>query len=126
MSISQRKSALTRPKKSADPDRIEERYALAMQSINYAVYDADLEGGEVYFSKALRDMLGMRPDDPAYTTGNIIETIHPEDRPAYRDAIVTNLKRDTPRFEVDFRFKAGDGTRARRLDGCACASPRGC
>jgi hypothetical protein len=48
-----------------------------MQSINYAVYDADLEGGEVYFSQALRDMLGMKPDDPAYTTGNITEAIHP-------------------------------------------------
>ena len=59
-----------------------------MQSINYAVYDADLEGGEVYFSESLRKMLGMKPDDPAYTTGNIIETIHPDDRPAYREAIV--------------------------------------
>ena len=63
----------------------EERYALAMQSINYAVYDADLEGGEVYFSEPLRKMLGMKADDPAFTTGNIIETIHPDDRRAYRD-----------------------------------------
>ena len=38
--------------------------------------------------QALRDMLGMKPDDPAYTTGNIIETIHPDDRPVYREAIV--------------------------------------
>ena len=80
-----------------------------MQSINYAVYDADLEGGEVYFSKALRDMLGMKPDDPAYTTGNIIETIHPDDRPAYREAIVAHFKGDTPRFEVDFRYRGANG-----------------
>jgi PAS domain S-box-containing protein len=110
MSISQRKSALTRPKKSADPDRIEERYALAMQSINYAVYDADLEGGEVYFSESLRKMLGMKPDDPAYTTGNITETIHPDDRATYREAIVAHLRGDTPRFEIDFRFTAPEGT----------------
>ena len=88
MSISSQKPSLQQQAKSGDPARTEERYALAMQSINYAVYDADLEGGEVYFSESLRKMLGMKPDDPAYTTGNIIETIHPDDRPAYREAIV--------------------------------------
>src|SRR5256714_2430104 len=91
-----------------DPARIEERYALAMQSINYAVYDADLEGGEVYSPESLRKMLGMKLDDPAYNTGNIIETIHPDDRPAYREAIVAHFRAETPRFEVDFRFKSAD------------------
>src|SRR5437763_16629746 len=110
MSISSQKPSLKRKAGKADPSRIEERYALAMQSINYAVYDADLEGGEVYFSQQLRNMLGMKPDDPAYRTGNIIETIHPDDRPAYREAIVAHLRGDTPRFEVDFRFKSGDGS----------------
>src|ERR1043166_9077945 len=94
---------------TGDPARIEERYALAMQSINYAVYDADLEGGEVYFSESLRKMLGMNPEDPALTTGHIIETIHPDDRPAYREAIVAHFRGDTPRFEGDFRFKSADG-----------------
>jgi PAS domain S-box-containing protein len=109
MSISQQKSSRSRKIAAPDPTRIEERYALAMQSINYAVYDADLEGGEVYFSESLRKMLGMKPDDPAYTTGNIIETIHPDDRPAYREAIIAHFRGDTPRFEVDFRFRAVDG-----------------
>jgi PAS domain S-box-containing protein len=110
MSISSQKPSLKRRAGKADAARIEERYALAMESINYAVYDADLEGGEVYFSEQLRNMLGMKPDDPAYTTGNIIETIHPDDRPAYREAIVEHFRGDTPRFEVDFRFKAADGS----------------
>ena len=110
MSISSQKPSLKRKAGKADPARVEERYALAMQSINYAVYDADLEGGEVYFSEQLRNMLGMKPDDPAYTTGNIIETIHPDDRPAYREAIVGHFRGETPRFEVDFRFRAADGS----------------
>ena len=84
MSPTSQNLSLARKPATADPARIEERYALAMQSINYAVYDADLEGGEVYFSEQLRNMLGMKPEDPALTTGNIIETIHPDDRPAYR------------------------------------------
>src|SRR3954454_22253043 len=109
MSLTSQKSPLSRKSAVGDPNRIEERYALAMQSINYAVYDADLEGGEGYFSEQLRVMLGMKPEDPALTTGNIIETIHPDDRPAYREAIVAHLRGDTPRFEVDFRFTAADG-----------------
>jgi PAS domain S-box-containing protein len=109
MSISPHKSSRSRKIAAADPTRIEERYTLAMQSINYAVYDADLEGGEVYFSDSLRKMLGMKLDDPAYTTGNIIETIHPDDRTTYREAIVAHFRGDTPRFEVDFRFRAVEG-----------------
>ena len=109
MSLTSQKTPLSRKSAAGDPTRTEERYALAMQSINYAVYDADLEGGEVYFSEQLRNMLGMKPEDPALTTGNIIETIHPDDRPAYREAIVAHFRGDTPRFEVDFRYRGSDG-----------------
>src|SRR6478672_3030156 len=126
MSLTSQKSPLSRNSATGDPNRIEERYALAMQSINYAVYDADLEGGEVYFSEQLRNMLGMKPDDPAYTTGNIIETIHPDDRPAYREAIVEHLRGGTPRFEVDFRFRAADESwRWCRQHGVAVRHPDG-
>src|SRR3954463_9261072 len=126
MSLTSQKSPLSRKSAVGDPARIEERYALAMQSINYAVYDADLEGGEVYFSESLRRMLGMKLDDPAYTTGNITETIHPDDRPAYREAIVAHLRGDTPRFEVDFRFTAADGNwRWCRQYGVAVRHPDG-
>src|ERR1043165_4885355 len=109
MPISSQKTSRKPKTSTGDPARIEERYALAMQSINYAVYDADLEGGEVYFSDSLRKMLGMKPEDPALTTGNITEKIHPDDRPAYREAIVAHFRGDTPRFEVDFRFRAAEG-----------------
>jgi len=125
MSLTSQKSPFLR-KSTGDPNRTEERYALAMQSINYAVYDADLEGGEVYFSEQLRNMLGMKPEDPALTTGNIIETIHPDDRPAYREAIVQHFRGETPRFEIDFRFKAADGSwRWCRQSGVAVRHPDG-
>ncbi len=106
--------------------RNEERYALAMQSINYGVYDADLEGGEVYFSTSLRAMLGMKPDDPALTTGNIIEKIHPADQPVYREAIVRHLKQETPQFVCDFRYIATDESwRWARQHGVAVRHPDG-
>src|SRR3954449_1708912 len=126
MSLTSQKLPFSRKSATGGPNRTEERYALAMQSINYAVYDADLEGGEVYFSESLRKMLGMKPDDPAYTTGNIIETIHPDDRPAYREAIVAHFRGDTPRFEVDFRITGADGSwRWCRQYGVAVRRPDG-
>src|SRR5205085_8492015 len=126
MPISSQKPSRKPKMITGDPARIEERYALAMQSINYAVYDADLEGGEVYFSEQLRAMLGMKPEDPALTTGNIIETIHPDDRPAYREAIVAHLRGETTRFEVDFRFMSPDGDwRWCRQHGVAVRHPDG-
>ena len=126
MPISSQKPSRKPKTITGDPARIEERYALAMQSINYAVYDADLEGGEVYFSEQLRAMLGMKPEDPALTTGNIIETIHPDDRPAYREAIVAHLRGETPRFEVDFRFTSPGGDwRWCRQHGVAVRHPDG-
>ena len=42
MSLTSQKSPLSRKSATGHPSRTEERYALAMQSINYAVYDADL------------------------------------------------------------------------------------
>src|ERR1044072_6553355 len=126
MSLTSQKPPLLRKSAAGDPTRIEERYTLAMQSINYAVYDADLEGGEVYFSEQLRNMLGMKPEDPALTTGSITEKIHPDDRPASREAIVAHFMGDTPRFEVDFRFTAADGTwRWCRQYGVAVRHPDG-
>src|SRR5258705_50858 len=124
MSISSQKPSLKRKVRTGDPARIEERYALAMQSINYAVYDADLEGGEVYFSESLRKMLGMKPDDPALHTGDIIETIHPDDRPTYREAIVGHFRGETPRFFCDVRYRTEDGTwRWARQHGIAFRGP---
>ena len=71
-------------------------------------------------------MLGMKPDDPAYTTGNIIETIHPDDRPAYREAIVAHFRGDTPRFEVDFRYRGATGAGAGAASTASrCAIPTG-
>jgi len=87
MSLTSQKSPLSRKSAAGDHSRTEERYALAMQSINYAVYDADLEGGEVYFSEQLRNMLGMKPEDPALTTGNIIEKIHQIGRASCRERV---------------------------------------
>ena len=90
----------------------EERYALAMQSINYGVYDADVEGGEVYFSASLRAMLGMKPGDPALPTGNIIGKNTADSRPTVRrlSSISSRKHRNSSVISaISPRTKAGAG-----------------
>src|SRR5262245_54305298 len=54
----------------------EERYALALASINESIYDWNVETGEIYFSPSLRDMLGLSPEDKV-THESWAALIHP-------------------------------------------------
>ena len=81
------------PNTSAVEPPSEERYALAMQSINYGVYDWDIETGAIYFAPALRAMLGLAPDEPG-SDQNWRSRIHPDDREHYRQTMIAHLKGD--------------------------------
>ena len=37
----------------------EERYALALESLNYGIYDWDIDADSVFYAPALRIMLGL-------------------------------------------------------------------
>jgi PAS domain S-box-containing protein len=105
--------------------RSEERYALALESINENIYDWDLESGRLYFSPGLRMMLGLTPDEPI-TLDQWAAFIHPVDLPAHRRMLVAHLKGETPRFECEFRYSTGDGTwRWARQHGIALRNQEG-
>ncbi|PWB57758.1 MAG: hypothetical protein C3F17_19940, partial [Bradyrhizobiaceae bacterium] len=119
-------AAAHRPGTSGDLTWVQnvERYALALESINEGVYDADLDADTVYFSPWLRVMLGMAPDDPART--DIADFIHPDDRPQYREAIVAHFRGESPRFQCEFRYRSADGSwRWARQHGIAIRGPGG-
>jgi len=81
-----------------------------MQSINYACTTPISRAAKSTFSETLRKLLGMKPDDPAFNTGNIIETIIPTTAPPIGRRSSRHLKGDTPRFKIDFRYRSGDGS----------------
>src|SRR5262249_17643890 len=86
----------------------EERYALALESINENIYDWDIDTGELYFSPRLRVMLGMGPDEPA-TLKKWAARIHPDDRPLHHRTLIAHFKGETARFECEFRYSTLDG-----------------
>ena len=80
----------------------EERYALALESINYGVYDWNLETGEAYFSPALRIMLGLSAEQ-LKTPEDWTARIHPADLPVRRGALIACFKGERPRVECEYR-----------------------
>ena len=87
----------------------EERYALALESINHGVYDWDIVNHSVYYSPALRAIWGM-PADQVLTPEESTQRLHPDDLTQYRQALVDHLKGTTPRFLCEYRYVSGDGS----------------
>ena len=95
--------------REAGPAPDEERYALALESINHGVYDWDIREGTIYYSPNLRAIFGLT-DGQILTPEESTARVHPEDIPHYRKAIVDHLKGVTPRFLCEYRYESADGS----------------
>jgi len=103
----------------------EERYALALESINHGVYDWDIQGGTIYYSPRVKAIFGLT-EDQELTPEESGERVHCDDRAHYRRAIVDHLKGTTPRFLCEYRYEAADGSlRWARQSGIAQRAPDG-
>ena len=105
---SAKRAASLHPRRDASPSEDEERYALALESINENLYDWNIETGELYFSPGLRVMLGMTPEEQA-TLENWAALIHPDDRALHQGTLLAHFKGEIPRFECEFRYRTVDG-----------------
>jgi len=81
----------------------EERYALALESINHGVYDWDIVNNTVYYSPLLRAIYGMT-DDQVLTPEESGQRIHPDDIEQYRKSIIDHLKGGTPHLLIEYRY----------------------
>jgi signal transduction histidine kinase/DNA-binding NarL/FixJ family response regulator len=81
----------------------EERARLALVAINHGHYDWRILERTIYYSPLLRAAFGMR-DDQMLTPEESTSRIHPDDLPAYRDALIAHLKGETPRFVSEYRY----------------------
>jgi PAS domain S-box-containing protein len=86
-------------------------YALAMASIDYAAFDWNVETGAIHHSPELRRMLGLSGDAFAQlaTPEGWARAIHPDDVALFRRSASDYFDGATPRFECDYRYRAGDG-----------------
>jgi PAS domain S-box-containing protein len=105
----------------------EERARLALESINHGHYDWEILDNTIYYSPSLRDAFGIRADQ-VLTPEESTSRIHPDDLPAYREAMVAHLKGETSRFVSEYRYLDNfgqwrwarqSGIAQRRADGVA-------
>src|SRR5690348_10891743 len=80
-----------------------ERSRLALEAINHGHYDWDILNNTIYYSPLLRAAFRMR-EEQLLTPAESSSRIHPDDYPAYRDALVAHLKGETPRFASEYRY----------------------
>jgi PAS domain S-box-containing protein len=103
-----------------------ERYALALASINYGLYEWDIEKDESYYSPGLRIVLGLSAEEMSNRPEDWGNRIHPNDVARHRRAIIEHLKGETPRIDCEVRYRTSDGTwRWAREQGIAIRGPDG-
>jgi two-component system cell cycle sensor histidine kinase/response regulator CckA len=92
--------------------RSEERYALAVQGANDAIWDMNLATGDVYHSLRYRSMLGYENNEVADNVSftECMERIHPDDHQRVMEARDAYLKGRIPVYEVEYRLRHKDGS----------------
>ncbi len=82
----------------------EERYSLAMQSINEGIYDWNVDSNEIFYSDGVRSALGLDPSQ-LKNAEDWFNRIHPDDADRWRAAIIDHFKGRTDRFDCEFRYR---------------------
>ena len=87
----------------------EGRYQTALQAINESVYEWDIVSGAMYYSPRLHSAVGLTPEE-LKTADDWLRRIHVDDLPGFRAAMREHLRGETPRLEVEYRYRHSDGT----------------
>jgi PAS domain S-box-containing protein len=74
----------------------------AQRLTHVGYWDRDLETKLLTWSEETYRIFGLRPEDPIRTIEQVLERIHPEDRPIMREAVVKAIQGGL-RYDVEYR-----------------------
>jgi diguanylate cyclase (GGDEF)-like protein/PAS domain S-box-containing protein len=101
-------SDVTALKKSEEQFReSEQQLSLALEGSELALFDWNIETGEVFLSEQWSVMLGGEPELTRTTFSALDQITHPEDKPALRQAVRAALKGLTTHYRAEHRVSAG-------------------
>ncbi len=88
----------------------EQRWQLAIEGSNDAVWDWDVETGQVFHDERWARMLGYEPDELQSTAAGWRALVHPDDLPANEAAIGDHFAQRIPFYQHELRLRAKDGS----------------
>lgn len=94
----------------------QERYRLAVKATRDAVWDWDLQSGQIVWNEALQQAYGFPPAaiDPSIDWR--FAQIHPQDRDSVRTSIRSTIDGKGSTWSAEYRFRCEDGSYAEVLD----------
>lgn len=90
-------------------EKSEERYRLATEGANDAIWDWDIQTGEMVISKRWLKKLSWSNEEKDNFLISWWRYIHPEDRPQIREKLKAHLAGRTEEFLCEYRVKGEDG-----------------
>lgn len=97
-------SALVRREMLRDLDTYRLRLEVAAASAGAGLWELDLQSGDFWHTKRVRELLDFAPETPAILTlADLLEKIHPEDRPRVSKA-VRQARNPGSRLQVEYRI----------------------
>jgi PAS domain S-box-containing protein len=87
-----------------------ERYDLAMQGSNEALWDWDASNDVIYISPRFKAFLGLPPAASGLTPAEWRGLVHPEDVEQHDSAMTAHLRGETPFFSLECRVRRPDGS----------------
>lgn len=88
----------------------EERWQLALKSINGGIWDINFKTGAVFHSARWKEMLGYEDNEVENSNDEWIRRVHPDDREAVMDARQAHLDQKTPNYVAEYRLRCKDGS----------------
>ena len=101
---------ITEQKKAAEEvQRSQERLARALEGARLALFEAEVQSGNIFLSEGWAEMIGAAPGTTQTTVGELIEMTHPDDQEEVWRVAMEALsgKRDT--YEIEHRVKHCNG-----------------
>ncbi len=87
----------------------EQRWKLAIEGTNDAVWDWNLKTGFIYHDNQWSGMLGYGADEVEPSIENLHKLVHPEDLPACEEQIQRHLAGHTPVYQCEYRMREKKG-----------------
>ncbi len=87
----------------------EQRWKFALEASGDAVWDWNVESGEVYHSERWCQLTGSSGEQPANAVSEWTERVHPDDRKRFSEAIRRYFLLLTPEYEIEYRLRGASG-----------------